>query len=211
MLRLAWWALRAAPMDPPKVFITIANFVLMNLITAVIVENAFSDSRTEEKELARRLAIKKEKEAEKLKLLFQAVDEDRSGYLSRDELTSAVKKKAKVRQKLRALDILPKDIDELWEILDDGDGELTADEFANGLQRLRGEAKAKDIQHLYRELRVMQAAIGGLDDNLNYSEERMRMVKSSLQRAKVDIASMQRTLSRAKDAVKVAAITQPFR
>ena len=29
----------------------------------------------------------------------------------------------KIRNKLRALDILPKDIDELWDILDDGKGE----------------------------------------------------------------------------------------
>lgn len=29
----------------------------------------------------------------------------------------------KIRQKLRALDIMPKDIDELWDILDEGKGE----------------------------------------------------------------------------------------
>lgn len=32
--------------------------------------------------------------------------------------------RGKIRNKLRALDILPKDIDELWDILDDGKGEL---------------------------------------------------------------------------------------
>lgn len=48
-------------------FIAVAVFVLLNLITAVIVENAFSDSKSEEKELALRLEREKEDELEDLK------------------------------------------------------------------------------------------------------------------------------------------------
>mmetsp|Transcript_130181 Transcript_130181/g.324598 ORF Transcript_130181/g.324598 Transcript_130181/m.324598 type:complete len:515 (+) Transcript_130181:139-1683(+) len=191
------------------VFITVAQFVLMNLVTAVIVENAFSDSKTEDEELAQRIAREKEKELEELTVIFKQLDEDGSGMLTREELNNASKKR-KVRQKLRAIDVLPKDIDELWEILDDGDGELSAEEFVSGLQRLRGEAKAKDILRLYRELRVMEASIREINQSMNVSQGKMHHVKSQLQRAKVDIAAMQRTLARAKEAVKQAAHTQPL-
>jgi len=193
------------------IFITMGQFVLMNLIMAVIVENAFSDSKTEEEELARRKAAKKAQEAEELKLFFQVIDEDHSGKLTKDELYAAVKKKRKVRQKLRALDVMPKDIEELWDCLDDGDGELTAEEFATGLQRLRGEAKAKDVMRLYRELRILEGSVSGISESLDMSEEKMAMVKHQLKQARVDISSLQRTLTRARDSVKVAAVTQPLR
>jgi len=213
----AWSSLCRPIMNGPQVwiglffiiFITIAQFVLMNLITAVIVENAFSDSKTEDQELALRLARQKEKELDELRVIFKDLDEDGSGMLSREELFRAAKKR-RVRQKLRAIDILPKDVDELWEILDDGDGELSSEEFINGLQRLRGEAKAKDILRLYRELRVMEASIGEIGFSIDISQDKMHHVKGQLKRAKVDIAAMQRTLARAKEAVKQAAHTQPL-
>ena len=49
-------------------FISVAVFVMLNLVTAVIVENAFSDSKSEEKELAVRLEREKEEELEDLTL-----------------------------------------------------------------------------------------------------------------------------------------------
>ena len=48
-----------------------AVFVMLNLVTAVIVENAFSDSKSEEKELAVRLEREKEEELEDLTLGLQ--------------------------------------------------------------------------------------------------------------------------------------------
>ena len=55
-------------------FISVAVFVMLNLVTAVIVENAFSDSKSEEKELAVRLEREKEEELEDLKQFFLQLD-----------------------------------------------------------------------------------------------------------------------------------------
>lgn len=191
-------------------FITISNFLLMNLITAVIVENAFDDSKADEEELAQRLALQKEEELQDLKLVFKAMDDDGSGMLTRDELENASTKR-KVQNKLRSLDILPKDLDELWDILDNGDGELSADDFVNGLYRFRGEAKAKDIIRIYRELVVLEASVHDIGVCLDTSEEKMTLMKTQLQSTKVDIRAMQRTVAKAREAVKQAALTQSLR
>lgn len=53
-------------------FIAVAVYVMLNLVTAVIVENAFSDAKSEEKELAVRLEREKEEELEDLKQLLNA-------------------------------------------------------------------------------------------------------------------------------------------
>ncbi|CAK0819815.1 unnamed protein product, partial [Prorocentrum cordatum] len=101
------------------------------------------------------------------------IDTDGDRKLSRSEFTRAMESK-KVRQKLQKLDIVAKDIDELWEILDDGDGELDSQEFVNGIRRLRGEARSKDILRLYREIRVLENFCDQVELNLEFTSERMQ-------------------------------------
>jgi hypothetical protein len=191
------------------VFISIAEFVLMNLITAVIVEHAFADAKAEESEKAKQMETDMETELKDLKNLFDRIDEDHSGKLSRGEMERAMMNK-KVRQKLGKLDIKAKDLNDLWEILDDGDGELDSEEFVQGIRRLQGEARSKDILRLYREVRVLERYTDQIEDNLKLSNERMQVVQAKLRRARVDVAAAQRTMVRAKESVKLAAQTQPL-
>merc|ERR1712060_209439 len=176
-----------------------------------IVEHAFSSAKDEEQDKAARLELQKEQELEELKAFFVALDLDGSGKLTRDELRRACKRR-RVKQKLRAQDIMEKDIDELWDILDsgEGDGELDADEFVNGIRRMKGEARAKDILRLYRELTVLEGTCKAIDESMESSKERMQCIREKLQRARTDIAAAQRTMGRAKDAVKLATKTQPL-
>merc|ERR1712050_178497 len=106
---------------------------------------------------------------------------------------------------------MPKDISELWGILDNGDGELSAEEFINGIRRLRGEARAKDILRLERELRVLERSCEEMEWSLKESERRMYSVEQRLQTTRTDVLSAQRTMSRAKEAVKLASKTQPLK
>merc|ERR1719356_2432596 len=167
-------------------FISIAEFVLMNLITAVIVEHAFSDSKNEQSELAQEKEREMETELQELQYLFNRIDADGSGKLSRAEMDKAMRIK-KVRHKLQKLDIMPKDIAELWEILDDGDGELDSEEFVNGIRRLRGEARSKDILRLYREVRVLETFCDQIELHLGFTDDRMQAVQGKLQRTRLDV------------------------
>eukprot|EP00930_Biecheleria_cincta_P034019 TRINITY_DN23548_c0_g1_i1.p1 TRINITY_DN23548_c0_g1~~TRINITY_DN23548_c0_g1_i1.p1 ORF type:complete len:499 (-),score=111.98 TRINITY_DN23548_c0_g1_i1:49-1545(-) len=189
------------------IFIAVAVFVMLNLVTAVIVENAFDEAKQDEKEKAIKLEREKEEELEDLRAFFKQIDLDGSGSLTKAELFGAAKQR-KVRQKLRALGIMPKDIAELWEILDDGNGELDSDEFVNGIRRLRGEAKSKDILRLYKELRQFEASVSSVEKDIATSRNRMENIKMQLERCRSDVAAFQRTMLRAKEAVKMAAQTQ---
>merc|ERR1719469_501449 len=123
---------------------SIAVFILMNIFTSVIVENAFKSAKADQKDLTRHLQAEKELQLEALRGLFDAMDLDNSGKVDVVELQMAVKKKA-IRDKLKALNIGPKDLKEIWDILDDGRGELDIEEFINGMRRVQGECKAKDL------------------------------------------------------------------
>jgi len=126
--------------------------------------------KSEEEEVAARMERQKEQELEELKDFFEEIDLDGSGMLTYQELFDAAKRK-KVRQKLRTLDIMVKDLRDIWDILDDGDGELSAEDFVNGIRRLRGEGKAKDVLRLYREVRVLETSVNEIGDYMDPMKE----------------------------------------
>eukprot|EP00927_Polykrikos_kofoidii_P040798 TRINITY_DN34808_c0_g1_i1.p1 TRINITY_DN34808_c0_g1~~TRINITY_DN34808_c0_g1_i1.p1 ORF type:complete len:495 (-),score=96.03 TRINITY_DN34808_c0_g1_i1:187-1671(-) len=189
------------------VFISIATFVLMNLIVAVIVENAFENANGEQAQLAQKLEREKEEELEGLRRFFKELDADGSGQISFEEFTLAAKDR-KVRQKLRSMDIMPKDMLQVWDLLDDGDGELSVNEFVDGLRRLQGEAKAKDILILQRELKILQNSVEDIEYSMDSSRDRLDHVRTQIRRASSDIEAFQRTMSLAKEAMKLASRTQ---
>jgi len=134
-------------------FITVGVFIVMNLVTAIIVENAFSIVREDTESQAKEIENKKKNELRMLSDLFMEIDMDGSGELSKDELFSSMKNK-KVKQMLDTLEMQVSELLEIWDVLDDGDGLLTIKEFTDGIRRMKGEAKAKDIADVIKKLRV---------------------------------------------------------
>jgi len=138
-------------------FIGIGVFVFWNLITAIIVENAFSISQTDANSQAKEQEMQKKAELAQLAELFLEIDTDGSGELTADEFFGAMKNK-KVKQMLDVLDVQASELEEVWYVLDDGDGFLTIKEFTTGIRRMRGQAKAKDMADTVKRLRHATAS-----------------------------------------------------
>lgn len=139
--------------------IMVTTLCLLNLITAVIVNNAFS-RKMQDVEL--QAAIMKEqaiKEIEDLKEIFAEIDEDGSGSLSHEEYEQAVKHNERVGMKLQLLDVQPNEWDEIWTILDDGGNDVTVEQFCSVLRALQGEARAKDSFSVVQRVRRLELRI----------------------------------------------------
>lgn len=135
-------------------FVMLAVFVFWNLITAIIVENAFSIAKEDSAHQAKEIEHQKKRELKVLADLFLEIDKDGSGELTTEEFFGALQNR-KVKQMIDLLELKASELEDVWNVLDDGDGLLSIKEFTNGIRRMKGEAKAKDIIDTVKRLRHM--------------------------------------------------------
>lgn len=152
-------------------YIALAVFVLMNLVTAIIVDNAVTNSRMDEDQALMAKEKSKSRELKELEQLFILMDADQSGTLSWDEFQAAFEDET-MAKKWKLLDFGPEDCREVFELLDDGAGEIETREFFDGLERMKGSARSKDLfrvaktqQQLYN---LLSRSMGVLNTNAHY-------------------------------------------
>eukprot|EP00930_Biecheleria_cincta_P002695 TRINITY_DN10368_c0_g1_i4.p1 TRINITY_DN10368_c0_g1~~TRINITY_DN10368_c0_g1_i4.p1 ORF type:complete len:541 (+),score=112.08 TRINITY_DN10368_c0_g1_i4:165-1787(+) len=125
-------------------YVAFAVFVLMNLVTAIIVDNALKNSQKDSE------AVLAEKEKEfkaalvQFQSLFEMMDVDGNGELTREEFKIAFQD-PQIEMKLKMLDIQMKDCEEIFDLLDTGDGVLSLQEFFEGITSMAGLAQSKDM------------------------------------------------------------------
>jgi len=76
--------------------------------------------------------------------MFDDLDEDHSGALSMDEFLECLDDFAFVR-KMKTLDIDLEDLPDIFEILDDGDGQVDQEEFIGGMIKMQGNAGSGEM------------------------------------------------------------------
>jgi HPt (histidine-containing phosphotransfer) domain-containing protein len=125
----------------------IVGFSLMNVISAVFVQQTMSVAQQDNDIMI----VQKQRSAQiyraKLMALFQALDDNGDGMLSRDEF-DAMSSDDALQAWMSALDISVDDLQGLFDLLDSGDGYVSVEEFLSGAQRLQGSAKNIDMAHL---------------------------------------------------------------
>eukprot|EP00429_Kryptoperidinium_foliaceum_P059323 CAMPEP_0176080992 /NCGR_PEP_ID=MMETSP0120_2-20121206/40513_1 /TAXON_ID=160619 /ORGANISM="Kryptoperidinium foliaceum, Strain CCMP 1326" /LENGTH=545 /DNA_ID=CAMNT_0017414759 /DNA_START=63 /DNA_END=1700 /DNA_ORIENTATION=+ len=164
-------------------FIMVGVFVFWNLITAIIVENAMSIASDDMLQQANEAAVKKKAELKALADVFLEIDADGSGELSRKEFFGALQV-PKVVQRLEAMGIRLTEMEDIWEVLNDGDGSLTIKEFTDGLRRMNGTAKARDLSEIIQRLRIsslhhtnLVAQVGRFNQSLSALENDVRRMQ----------------------------------
>lgn len=126
-------------------FITLNFFGVLNVVAAIFVESTLQSQQHHKELLMHDKQVKQLMVIEHLKEIFASIDQRGKGSISAEEMEFIL---ADPDQSLylESVDITAGDARVLFQLLDqDGNGEISIDEFCNGCLRLKGEAKSMDI------------------------------------------------------------------
>ena len=117
-------------------FLVVSTFSVLNVMTALIVENTMCSARMNEADLLAEQEKRRKKELRRLRAMFEKADTNNDGTLSLPELQDALCR-TEVKQVLLAMGVMPSDAVEIFMLLDvDGDGQLTPSEVLTMAYRL---------------------------------------------------------------------------
>lgn len=153
-------------------YISVAVIVLLNLVTAIIVDNAIAKSRKDERQALAEKESHKKRLLDQFRSLFELIDVDGDGLLTLHEFESAFDV-PEVATKLKMLDFDPESLRELFHLLDNGDGSLSLEEFFEGISNMDGSAKAKDSFKLLKVTGTIQRSLQQLANDIQEDHEQI--------------------------------------
>ncbi|CAJ1431260.1 unnamed protein product [Effrenium voratum] len=130
----------------------IIGFAAVGIINGVFMQETFKVAASDDKLMMRQKERDRWLHTKKMRVLFQAADESGDGYLDREEFLE-IMNIPEVRTWLAAQELPVRDPNMLFNLLDDGDAELTAEELVKGVERLKGTAKGIDLASFMAEHR----------------------------------------------------------
>lgn len=184
-------------------FTACASFVLLNLVTAIICNEAFETSKADESDLAKQLMLQKEEEIRNLKEMFVELDEDGSGQVTLEEFQNAFSIK-NIRNKLTLMGLNEDMLLQLFTLLDtDAQGELDLDEFMNGMQSMSGLATAKDMVVLTKGMQRIENEVKSLMEGPVSTGPSKELLQNQMKQFRVGINDrFRRTEESVKDFAK---------
>lgn len=136
-------------------YIAITLFAMMNVVTAIFVENSMKSAQKDRDIVIQNQMTKQYSYVQDVKLLFREADTDQSGVMSWAEF-EVLLKNPRVQAFFASLELDPTQARGLFTLLDmDGTGYVDPNEFVHGCLRLKGQAKSVDVATLLYENKRM--------------------------------------------------------
>merc|ERR1711972_1058534 len=126
------------------VYSSLVIFAALRIATALLIRDTMAAASKDQGLMVELELQSKQKYAEQLKAVFNMMDISGEGQVSYDEL-QAMCCDPKACAILELLDVQMSHVEQLYEILDDGVGGITFEEFLGGITRCKGQARAMDM------------------------------------------------------------------
>eukprot|EP00927_Polykrikos_kofoidii_P002522 TRINITY_DN11009_c0_g4_i1.p1 TRINITY_DN11009_c0_g4~~TRINITY_DN11009_c0_g4_i1.p1 ORF type:complete len:594 (-),score=137.53 TRINITY_DN11009_c0_g4_i1:92-1873(-) len=174
--------MKKAPDDAARILlvfiavIMVATLVMLNLVTAVIVNTSFQRAAQDDEMNARAKRDAMTAEIMELGNIFCEIDEDGNGTLSKEEYDRALQYNEDIKLKFEILQLNQGDQEEIWKLIDTGQ-DVLVDDFANTLRALQGDAKAKDSFTIVKKVQHLNVRLEKLSMTLAQYREFAEMVR----------------------------------
>lgn len=125
-------------------YVTLVIFAIIRIITAIFLKETLATAAGDAALAVQEKVRNKEQYVSRLQEIFFEADSDGNGVITKQEMDDACSNPV-VLHYLSILEIEVHEVEPLFDLLDDGDGEVTIKEFCQGIMRLKGQARALDV------------------------------------------------------------------
>lgn len=138
-------------------YICLVNFAMCQVIRSVFISETLKSVSSDDDLMIMEKERQMKKHACDMDRFFREADDSGDGFLSFDEFEAMVKN-PRVKSWLAAMDFNIENVKLVFDLLDDGDNKLTADEVVHGVAKLKGTARSLDMIALHRRLDYVDIA-----------------------------------------------------
>eukprot|EP00746_Dinoflagellata_sp_MGD_P139000 gnl/MRDRNA2_/MRDRNA2_72537_c0_seq1.p1 gnl/MRDRNA2_/MRDRNA2_72537_c0~~gnl/MRDRNA2_/MRDRNA2_72537_c0_seq1.p1 ORF type:complete len:529 (-),score=71.05 gnl/MRDRNA2_/MRDRNA2_72537_c0_seq1:65-1588(-) len=147
------------------VYVSGVTFAIIRVITAIFLKETLAAAATDQELVISERMHQQDKYIQNLRTLFEEMDTDGTASISLEELNMLlVDPRAKTW--LGVLELEINEVTGLFNLLDDGDGQVSFDEFISGVMRLKGSAKNIDLITLLYENKKVTEKIRAMEDGM---------------------------------------------
>merc|ERR1712150_223627 len=149
-----------------KLFI---GFAVVAVITGVFIQETFRVASTNDQIMVRQKDRAKREHETKMMRFFKAADTSGDGILTVQEFKQ-IAQTNDVKIWLSAMDLQVEDVEVLWSLIDDGNGELEPIELIRGVSKLKGAARSIDLMTLARDVKRLNGLLApaGFENSSDY-------------------------------------------
>merc|ERR1719272_114207 len=122
----------------------VMGIAVLRIIYGVFLHVTFACATSDDETVIAKKKRENKKYAERMHALFQKFDASGDGYLTRTEFRQ-IGQDPRIKNWLSAMDLELHDAELVFDLADDGDGQLSAKEMVYGFSRLKGTARSIDI------------------------------------------------------------------
>mmetsp|Transcript_72953 Transcript_72953/g.170948 ORF Transcript_72953/g.170948 Transcript_72953/m.170948 type:complete len:641 (+) Transcript_72953:73-1995(+) len=149
-------------------YITVVVFAVIRVISAVFLKDTLDAAQNDAEQLVVDRLRKKAEYVAKLESIFMAIDDTGDGIISEERLNKILMN-PKVAAYLETLELDLHEGVALFHLLDNGDGEVTLDEFIDGIMRCKGPARAIDQVAMHADIKSLDHKVAKLARKLRES------------------------------------------
>jgi len=141
------------------VYRCVIGFAVLMVVQSVFIQQTMKTTQLDDAYLAQQKSKMRANYSQRLRVLFTRLDNDEDGLLEWGEFIHMTQH-GDVKSMLEVFELEVEDFQDLFRLLDDGDGVISIDEFVSGVEHIKGTAREIDVMELKQMIRSIQMKLG---------------------------------------------------